>query len=170
MRVKEIVWGGILTCLALVIPLSFGGVLGITIPPFSATLASHVPVMLSMVISPLVAFMVAAGSALGFLIKLGPVIGARAAMHIIFAVIGALMFRRGFTFKTVLFTVLPIHALSEALIVLLFGFTLHKAGVVVGIGTALHHGVDSLIALAVYALLKSTLPAGAIPSREFQTR
>ena len=169
MRVKEIVWGGILTCLALVIPLSFGGVLGITIPPFSATLASHVPVMLSMLISPLVAFMVAAGSALGFLIKLGPVIGARAGMHVIFAVMGALMFRRGFSFKTVLLATLPVHAVSEALIVLLFGFTLQKAGVAVGIGTALHHGVDSLIALAVYAVLKSAIPSSApISQKELQ--
>jgi len=166
MRVKEIVWGGILTCLALVIPLSFGGVLGITVPPFSATLASHVPVMLAMVISPLVAFMVAAGSALGFLLKLGPVIGARAAMHIIFAVMGALMLRRGFAFKTVLLATLPVHALSEALIVLLFGFTLQKAGVVVGAGTALHHGIDSLIALTVYAVLKSMVPNPAVTSKE----
>lgn len=158
MRVKEIVWGGLLTSLALIIPLSFGGVLGITVPPFSATLASHVPVMLSMLVSPTVAFMVAAGSALGFLIKLGPVIGARAAMHIIFAVTGALMLRKGFSFKTTLLATLPIHAASEALIVLPFGFTLHKAGVVVGLGTALHHGVDSLIALALYAVIGFMVP------------
>ncbi len=164
MRVKEIVWGGILTCLALVIPLSFGGVLGITIPPFSATLASHVPVMLSMAISPLVAFMVAAGSAFGFLIKLGPVVGARAGMHIIFAVLGALMIRRGFTMKSVLLATLPVHAVSEALIVLLFGFSLHNAGVVIGIGTALHHGIDSIITLTVFALLKSTMPTSTLPT------
>lgn len=151
MKAREIAWGGLLTSLALIIPLSFGGVLGVVIPPFSATLASHVPVMLSMTISPQVAFMVAAGSALGFLIKLGPVIGARAAMHIIFAVAGALMIKRGFSFRRALLATLPIHAFSEALIVLLFGFTLHKAGVVVGLGTALHHGADSIIALALYA-------------------
>lgn len=164
MRVKEIVWGGLLTCLALVIPLFFGGTLGITIPPFSATLASHVPVMLSMAISPLAAFMVAAGSGLGFLIKLGPVIGARAMMHIIFAVMGAVMFKRGFAFKTVLLATLPVHAISEAFIVLLFGFSLHNAGVVIGLGTALHHGIDSVIALTVYSLLKKTLPSSAIPT------
>lgn len=158
MRVKEVVWGGLLTALALIIPLSFGGVLGITIPPFSATLASHVPVMLGMLVSPLVAFMVAAGSALGFLIKLGPVIGARAAMHIIFAVMGAIMIKRGFSYHTTLLATLPVHALSEALIVLLFGFTLQKAGLVVGIGTALHHGADSLIALAVYASIGYMIP------------
>ncbi len=158
MRVKEIVWGGLLTSLALIIPLAFGGTLGVTIPPFSATLASHVPVMFSMLISPLVALMVAAGSALGFLIKLGPVIGARAGMHIIFAVFGALMIRRGYSFKVTLLATMPIHALSEALIVLPFGFTLQKAGVAVGIGTALHHGVDSLIALSLYGIIGYMIP------------
>lgn len=161
MYVKRIVWGGILTSLALIIPLSFGGFLGVTIPPFSATLASHVPVMLAMLISPLTAFMVAAGSALGFLIKLGPVIGARALMHIIFAVVGALLIKRGSSFRTALLVTLPIHALSEALIVLLFGFTLEKAGLIVGVGTALHHGVDSLIALAVYSTISLVIPKKA---------
>lgn len=158
MRVKELVWGGLLTSLALIIPLSFGGFLGVAIPPFSATLASHVPVMLAMTVSPLVAFMVAAGSAFGFLIKLGPIIGARAGMHIIFAVIGALLLRRGMSFRSTLLATMPIHALSEALIVIPFGFTLQKAGLVVGVGTALHHGADSLITLALYASIGILLP------------
>lgn len=158
MKVKEIVQGGLLTSLALIIPLAFGGLLGVTIPPFSATLASHVPIMLAMLISPLVAMMVAVGSAIGFLIKLGVIIGARAAMHIFFAVIGAYLIKKGAAFKTVLLATLPIHALSEALIVLPFGFSLHDAGVVVGLGTALHHGIDSIIALAVFALAGFMLP------------
>lgn len=158
MRVREIVWGGLLTSLALIIPLAFGGVLGVAIPPFSATLASHVPVMLAMLISPTVAFTVAAGSALGFLIKLGPVIAARAAMHIIFAGTGAYMYKKGLSFPLVLLATLPIHAISEALIVLLFGFTLQKAGLVIGIGTALHHGVDSLITLAIFGTIGFLIP------------
>jgi niacin transporter len=167
MRVKEIVWGGLLTFLALIIPLAFGGFLGVTIPPFSATIASHVPVMLAMLISPMVAFMVAAGSALGFFIKLGAVIGARASMHIIFALLGAYMIKRGFSFKSALIATLPVHAISEALIVLPFGFTFHKAGVVVGIGTALHHSVDSLIALSIFALIGYLLPTNGSFSRKF---
>lgn len=158
MKVKDIVWGGLLTSLALMIPLAFGGLLGVTVPPFSATLASHVPIMLAMLISPLVAFMVAAGSALGFTIKLGAVIGLRAAMHIIFGVVGAYMIKNGMSFRSTLIATLPIHAISEALIVLPFGFTLQKAGVVVGLGTALHHGVDSIIALFVFALLGFMFP------------
>lgn len=158
MRVREIVWGGLLTSLALIIPLAFGGFLGITIPPFSATLASHVPVMLAMTVSPTVAFTVAAGSAFGFLIKLGPVVGARAAMHIIFALGGAHLYKRGVSFPLVLLATLPVHAISEALIVLLFGFTIQRAGVVIGIGTALHHGIDSLISLAIFGAIGYMIP------------
>ena len=153
MKTKELIYGAILTSLALMIPLAFGGFLGITLPPFSATLASHVPVMIAMTVSPLTAFMVAFGSALGFLIKLGPVIGARAGMHIIFALLGAFLYKKGIGFGKILLITLPVHALSEALIVLPFGFTLYKAGVVIGIGTALHHLADSLISVFLAILL-----------------
>lgn len=157
MKIRELVVGALLTSLALLIPLAFGGFLGITIPPFSATLASHVPVMLAMTVSPLVAFMVGIGSALGFLIKLGPVIGARAAMHAIFGFIGAIMIKRGFSLKSALVVTLPIHALSEALIVIPFGFSLYKAGVVIGIGSALHHFADSVITIGVYGILTTSM-------------
>ena len=119
------------------------------IPPFSATLASHLPVMIAMLISPYVALMVGLGSALGFLIKLGPVIAARAAVHAVFGVAGAVAIRKGLSFGQALMLTLPIHAIGEALIVLPFGFSLQKAGLVVGVGTALHHLIDAAISLAV---------------------
>ncbi len=156
MKVKEMVLGAVLTSLALIIPLSFGGLLGVTIPPFSATLASHVPSMLAMTISPWVAFMVGAGSALGFLMKLGVVVGARAFMHTIFAIIGAILIKKGYSFKKVLFITAPIHALSEALVVIPFGFSLYDVGVVIGVGTLLHHIVDSIIAIGIYSLIATT--------------
>ena len=153
MKTKEMIYGAILTSLALLIPLAFGGYLGVTIPPFSATLASHVPVMIAMTISPLTAFAVGAGSALGFLIKLGPVIAARAGMHIVFGVAGALLYKKGMGLSKVLILMLPVHAISEALIVIPFGFDLYKAGVVIGIGTGLHHIVDSIITIFISGLL-----------------
>lgn len=156
MKVRDLVLGALLTALALLIPLAFGGFLGITIPPFSATLASHLPVMLAMTVNPFVAFMVGAGSAFGFFLKLGPVIGARAAMHSIFALLGAYMIKNGFSFRTALIATLPVHALCEALIVIPFDFSLYNAGVVIGIGTALHHIIDSVLALGVYGLLAKT--------------
>lgn len=153
MKTKEMIYGAILTSLALLIPLAFGGFLGITLPPFSATLASHVPVMISMTISPVTAFAVASGSALGFLIKLGPVVAARASMHIIWGVAGALLYKKGMSLTKVLVFILPLHAISEALVVIPFGFNLYNAGVVIGVGTALHHIFDSIITIFVGALL-----------------
>ncbi|MDP3486359.1 MAG: ECF transporter S component, partial [Bacillota bacterium] len=74
MNTKELLYGALLTALALMIPLLFRGWLQIVIPPFTATLGSHVPVMLAMFVSPLVAALVGVGSAVGFLITLGPVV------------------------------------------------------------------------------------------------
>lgn len=149
MHTKEVVYGALLTALALLVPLALGGFLSVMIPPFSATLASHLPVMIAMLISPYVALMVGLGSALGFLIKLGPVIAARATVHAVFGVAGAVAIRKGLSFGQALMLTLPIHAIGEALIVLPFGFSLQKAGLVVGVGTALHHLIDAAISLAV---------------------
>ncbi|MFY9175127.1 MAG: ECF transporter S component [Peptococcia bacterium] len=157
MSIREIVQGGLLTALSLLIPLVFGSFLVLRLPPFTATVASHVPTMISMTISPAVAFMVAAGSAIGFLITSDPVVAMRASMHIIFALVGAKMYQKGISFPKVLLATLPLHAITEALVVIPFGFTLQKAGVVVGIGTALHHGLDSLITLAIFGLIGSYL-------------
>ncbi len=154
MQTREMVLGAILMSLSLVIPLAFGGVLTVTIPPFTATLAAHVPVMLAMLVSPMAAVMVGIGSMLGFLIRLGmPVVAARALMHSLFGGVGALLIRRGMPFWAALLAVLPVHALAEALIVIPFGFSLYQMGVVVAAGTALHHLVDAGIALAVAPLI-----------------
>lgn len=162
MKTKDIVLAGVLTAFSIMIPLWFGGVLAITIPPFSATIASHVPVMLAMAVNPLVAVVVGLGSALGFLLKGLPlVIVARAAMHPIFAFVGAQLIKRGVPFTGALAVTLPIHAGLEALVVLPFGFDIYSALVIVGIGTALHHAVDSAISLAVY---RSLISAKVFPS------
>lgn len=54
----ELLYGAILAALAILIPTAFGGWLQVYIPPFSATLGSHVPTMLAMFISPRVAALV----------------------------------------------------------------------------------------------------------------
>lgn len=153
MSAKELLYGALLTAVSLLIPLVFRGWLQIVIPPFSATLGSHVAVMLAMFVSPLTAALVGVGSTYGFFITLGPVVAARASIHIIFPFIGALLYRRGFKPWQVLALTAPIHALGEALVVIPFGFTLYSALVVVGIGTILHHGADAAIALSLYASL-----------------
>ncbi|SHM66987.1 niacin transporter [Caldanaerovirga acetigignens] len=147
MKSKNLVIGALLTSLALVIPIYFGGYLRIYIPPFSATLASHVPVMLAFLVSPLVAVMVGLGSTIGFLVMLGPVIAARAFIHVIFGYVGAKLIDKGYTFEKALLLTAPLHALGESLVVLPFGFPLYTALVLVGIGTLLHHFADSIISV-----------------------
>jgi niacin transporter len=154
---RHLVTAALLTALAMAVPLALGGVLTLAIPPFTATVASHVPVMLAMQVSPFAAAMSGLGSALGFFLRLGsPVVAARAAVHAVFGLAGALLVRRGLGFGAALLLILPLHALGEALVVLPFGWALAKAGVVVGLGTALHHLIDAVLALAVMRLI--TLP------------
>lgn len=162
MKTKEIVISALLTALSLLIPITFGGYLKIYIPPFSATLASHVPTMISMLISPTAAIMVGLGSSLGFLIILGPPIAARAFIHVIFGFVGALLIKRGLAFEKTLILISPIHALGEALIVLPFGFDIYTAFVVVGIGTLIHHFIDSAISVG----LEKTIIKGLFLSKK----
>jgi len=157
MKTKEIVTGALLTALSLLIPIAFGGYLKVYIPPFSATLASHVPSMIAMLVSPTAAVMVGLGSALGFLLIMGPVIAARAFIHVFFGLAGALLIKKGLSFQKALILVAPIHAIGEALIVLPFGFDLQTAFVVVGIGTLLHHFIDSAISVVMVKALSTGL-------------
>ena len=156
MKTSDLVYGSLLTAFSLLIPLAFGSYLRIVIPPFTATLASHVPVMLSMLINPMVAFLVGFGSTVGFLIAAGPIIAARASIHIVYAVFGALLIRRGYSFKIAILLTMPFHALGEALIVIPFGFTLLHGLYVVGVGTALHHLADGAISLLAVKSLAFT--------------
>lgn len=157
MKTRDLVISALLTALAILIPVAFGSYLRVYIPPFSATLASHVPSMLAMLISPWAAVMVGLGSAFGFLLMLGPVIAARALIHVAFGVAGAYLIKKGFSFSKALIAVTPIHALGESLIVLPFGFDLYTAFVVVGIGTVLHHLADSAIAVVLYKAVSNSM-------------
>ena len=154
MKTKNIVIGGMLTGLAIMIPLIFGGTpLMIVIPPgFTATIASHLPSMLAMAISPGVALMVGIGSALGFTIRVSAVVGARALTHSDFGGIGALAYKNGMPFWAVLLITAPIHAIRSTY-TFTFGFDFHQAFVVTGIGTAIHHLIDSAVTITVYQSL-----------------
>lgn len=163
MKTRDIVLGALLTALALIIPIYFGGYLRIYIPPFSATVASHVPVMLAFLASPMVAVMVGLGSALGFLFSMGPVIAARAFIHAIFGFAGAKLIQKGCSFEKALILTAPIHAIGESLIVLPFGFDLYTALVLVGIGTLMHHLIDSAVSVV---LARTVLSYRAVNSKK----
>lgn len=153
MKARELVLGGLFTALSLLIPLVLGPYLRVIVGPFSATLASHVPLFLGAFISPWVGMIVGAASAFGFLITMGPVIAARAASHILVGWVAGIILQRKKPFSLAILASLPVHAGLEALIVIPFGFSVYDWGLVVGVGTALHHLVDGALALAVIRLL-----------------
>ena len=147
-KIKKMVFAAVLTAIAIIIPTQFG-FLKITLPPFTATIASHVPMFLAMLVSPAVAAFVGLGSALGFFITSDPVVAARASMHIIVGFVGALIITKNKSFtKAIAFTA-PIHGILEGLVVIPFGYSVYQFIVVVAIGTTLHHIVDGVLSYSL---------------------
>jgi niacin transporter len=152
-KIKQMVYAGLLTALAIIIPIQFG-FLKIIIPPyFTATLAAHVPMMLSMLISPFVAIVVGIGSTIGFLIAGTPApVVARAATHIVVGYVGAMVIMRNKSYIKAVAISAPIHGILEALVTIPFigfGAAAYPALIVTLVGAMLHHSVDAIIAYAV---------------------
>jgi niacin transporter len=156
-KIKQMVYAGLLTALAIIIPIQFG-FLKIIIPPFTATLAAHVPMMLAMLISPVVAVVVGVGSTIGFLISGTPApVVARAATHIIVGYVGARIIMSNQSYIKAAVITAPIHGILEMLVVIPFiGFNVYQLLIVTAVGTILHHAVDSTIA---YAIVKAVAKA-----------
>lgn len=155
-NIKKMTYCGLLIALSIVIPLTFV-FLKVQAGPFSATLASHVPLFIAMFLGPVAAAMVGLGSALGFLMSAPAVIAARAFMHTFVGLVGAILIKKGVSFSKVIAITAPIHAILEALSVIPFGFTMYKVLVVVGVGTFLHHMVDGVIAFTLIRALAKSL-------------
>ena len=144
MNTKKITFTALLTGLAIIIP--FAVLFKVVIPPFTATLGSHVPMFISMLLGPQAAILVGLGSAFGFFLNLGPLVGARALMHVVVGVVGAHLIRRGTSFAKASIITAPIHGILEALVVMPFiGLDVYKLLVITCIGTILHHGADAFI-------------------------
>lgn len=155
MNTKKLTIAALLTALAIVIP--FAVFFKVIIPPFTATLGSHTPMFISMLLGPGVAIMVGLGSALGFFLVLGPIVGARAFMHIFIGVIGAKLIQKGMSFGKVAAITAPIHGLLEVLVVIPFiGFDAYNLFVITGVGTMLHHAVDASIAFVIISILQKS--------------
>ncbi len=149
-NIKMLTYSSLLIAFAIIIPIQFR-FLRIEIGPFSATLMSHLPMFLSMMISPFSAVIVGIGSTLGFFIAgSAPWIVARAATHIVVGCVGGEAFKKGMSFPKVMAITAPIHGSLELLAVLpWYGFDLYKLLVVVAVGTILHHFVDGTITYAL---------------------
>jgi niacin transporter len=155
-NVRTLTITALLTAFAIIIPIQFG-FLSVKIPPFSATIASHVPMFLAMLLGPGAAVFVGIGSALGFFMTLGPVVGTRAAMHAVVGLTGALLIKKGVDFKKVVDFTAPIHAILEAIVVIVLTGRIEFALVTVGIGTFIHHFIDGTIS---FALIKTMAKSG----------
>ncbi|NLO08918.1 MAG: hypothetical protein GX129_03500 [Clostridiales bacterium] len=179
-KVKIMTISALLCALGILIPMTFPS---IRLEPASFTLASHVPVIIAMFISPTVAAFVALVSTLGFLVAGFPiVIVFRALTHIIFAFIGAFILKKNShmlqSFRsTALYAIFIslIHGAAEVGVVTYFysvsgmssayyekGF-LVSVILLVGVGTFLHSLVDFSIAVFVWKPLQKviSIPANA---------
>ncbi len=162
-KTKDMVMTALLTALTIVIPIIFTP-LRVVMGPYTATIAAHVPTIIAMFISPLVAVLVGICSAIGFFITSAPIVALRAATHVIFAVAGAYMILRKHNIALTVVITMLLHAVAE-LIVVYIGY---KCGMVatneysVGFfmlitfaGTAIHHCVDFAIAFIVIKALRA---------------
>ena len=161
LNVHKLTLSGLFIALSILIPALMP--IKFTDGVFSATLAAHVPIVLSMFISPAVAAAVAAGSALGFIVSLGPIVALRASMHIPFALVGSIMIKKKRPLWMVYLVTTILHAGFEALIVLILfaGFMIDLKGKTLGYttaiilgGTAIHYTIDCLIAMVIYKPLE----------------
>lgn len=157
-KIRQMVYAGLLTALAIIIPIQFTFLRFYVPPAFSATLASHVPMMLSMLISPFVAVVVGIGSTLGFLLAGTPApVVARAATHILVGYIGAKIIMKNRSYVKAVAITAPIHGLLEMLVVIPFvGINLNFILIITTIGTMIHHSIDGIIA---YVLIKAIAKA-----------
>jgi len=165
LRSVELGLASVFAALALVIPLAFRGTLQFYIPSigYSATLASHVPVMLSIVVSPYVAGLVGFASTLGFFVTLGPVVAARASTHILWGFSAAFAVKKGMSYPKALFLIaLPLHAIPEGLVVMPFGIPLYGALINI-VGTAIHHTADSIISIVILRAARPLLKSVKLP-------
>lgn len=161
---RNLVITALLIALAMIIPMYFG-FLRVVVPPFfTATIASHVPQFIAMMISPVVAVAVGAGSALGFFLAgYGPVVALRATSHIVWGLMGALMIKKEHKHLTAgkLITIIlltgVVHGVYEGLVIIPFlaqkGTLTFAAIGVTGFGTFLHHLVDAAIAVPIASAL-----------------
>lgn len=149
-KIKKMVYAALLTALAIIIPIQFS-FLRIYIPPFSATLAAHVPMFMAMLIGPEVAIVVGIGSTLGFLFTgLAMPVVFRAATHILVGYVGAKIIMRTKNYTKAAIITAPIHGIAEMIVVIPFtGLDVYQLLVVTCICGMIHHSIDAIISGAI---------------------
>lgn len=173
-KVKVMTTAALLSAVGILIPLI--SPIKIMIEPASFTLASHVPIMIAMFISPAVAAFVALITSIGFLIAgFPPVIVCRALTHIVFVLIGAFILKKNGNILNSYKTAIPfvllislIHGVCEVIVSSAFYFSGQSSSGyltlvigLVGVGTVIHSIIDFIIAALVWVPLQKvvSLPA-----------
>ena len=158
-KIHEITVSAILIALCILIPMFFPKL--VVMPPFTATLASHVPLMIAICISPKIAIYVSLGSILGFFIAFPglPVVPARAIAHVIFAIPASYIIKKKINILLIIFVSGVIHAIFEMLVILIPIFYPTEVGIyqaltIMGVGTFLHHFFDVGIVAPIVKILK----------------
>ena len=157
MTTKDYIIIALMIALGFVMPMYMPAVI---IGDFTATLASHVPIMIAMFISPVAALLTAIGTALSFMLKLGIIVFMRAATHVVFALIGAfVLLRPSIRHNPIKFAALALplgilHAACECMVVyIMLPTPPEQILYLVGLGSFTHHCIDSVIAYGVYTVL-----------------
>ncbi|MBE7048504.1 MAG: ECF transporter S component [Ruminococcaceae bacterium] len=153
MDVKKITVSALLTALTIIIPML--PIPKLVLGPFSATLASHVPGILAMFISPFTVVCTSVGAAIGFLATLGPLVALRAFSHIIFGLVGCYMLKKQWNYFIVIVVTMLLHGAGEVFVALMFGEAFMAIWKTVGCFTMIHHLLDFAISTVVYKALKS---------------
>ena len=174
-RVYQLTLSALLCAIGIAIPLV--SPLKIVLEPASFTLASHVAIFIAMFISLPTAFAVALGTTFGFFITGFPlVVVLRAATHVIFASVGALLLeKRPNIFRDRVGTqffgigIGMIHSITEVLVVIPFYLGDHLSGayydngfvtsvlLLVGVGSLIHSIIDYNLSILLWRILKKTL-------------
>jgi niacin transporter len=156
-NLKKMVISSLLIAMSIIIPVILP-FLRVYIPPFSATLASHVPMFIAMFLGPFEATVVGIGSVVGFLFAIpDPIVAMRASSHIVVGYIGAKMIMKKMSYGKVVAFTAPIHGIFEGLVVLIFTGNIVLSIVVTGIGTIIHHVVDGIISLPIIRIIQKGL-------------
>ncbi len=78
-------------------------------------------------------------------------------MHVFVGIAGALLIKKGVSFRMAALITAPLHGLLEALVIIPFvGIDIYNLVVLTGIGTILHHSVDAFISYVMLDILSRT--------------
>lgn len=164
--ISDLTKTALLIAMGILIPIMMP--LKLVIEPASFTLGSHIAIFLAMFISPFAAISVVIGSTIGFAVGgFPPVVVARSASHIIFAIIGSYylqshpqVLNKALPAQTFSFIMALIHAVGEVLTVTIIYFVvgnisfdsskfIYLVVVLVGLGTIIHSMVDFIFAFVI---------------------